>query len=231
MAGKSFLVHYVLPTVAIGVGLGYWQIGRDEKVDQVAARDAVEEATTMPPVPTPPPAEPTVALPARTIDLAQVIGRRRADVDKVLGAGKVRPDKGVRYDLDWGEFAVVVFDHGKAVGVVLPTARCTWTDLSRAEQLRVAQWFGLADITATIDGRDVVVRADFLRVGVAAYDAEYIHGLDVMSPTKKPARKRRAVTDPYFQTDEQTAKRLQDEDKAMEQEPAPANPYADVDLE
>jgi hypothetical protein len=116
-----------------------------------------------------------LGLPTHDIDTMKVMGRSTKDVDAALGKGARRPDGKWRYDIGDGEFVVVVYETGRAVGVEVPTAHAGWSDYDDKQRHAVEVWF---HAHGTMNGRATIIGDDFLGVGLALYDEKYRNALE-----------------------------------------------------
>jgi hypothetical protein len=111
-------------------------------------------------------------LPRHDVDATKVIWRTRAEVQKVLGAGRAQKNGRWRHELGDGEFADVVYDRGMAVGVEIPTATAGWGNFDDGQKRALAAW-GHVLHDPDIRGRHAISGEGFPSTGLAVYEEGY----------------------------------------------------------
>lgn len=116
-------------------------------------------------------------LPVKTVDSKLVIWRSVADVAKVLGPGVERADGRWRYEIGDGDFVLIVYERGRAVGIEVPMASASGP-YSDEEFKIIGDWFHAPEHNGTILGHKVLMGDSFTRSSIALYDANYITALE-----------------------------------------------------
>jgi hypothetical protein len=113
-------------------------------------------------------------LPHRDVDATKIIGATKEEVTRALGGSdsSVRSDGSMIYRLADGEFVVVLYERGRAVGIELPTAKPGWAEYNEDQRNALAAW-GHVNDNPQIRGHHVVLGDDLARGGLAIYEKEY----------------------------------------------------------
>ncbi|TMQ03851.1 MAG: hypothetical protein E6J90_52715 [Deltaproteobacteria bacterium] len=113
-------------------------------------------------------------LPRRDVDVTKIIWATKEEVTRALDGAEsaVRSDGSMIYRLADGEFVVVLYERGRAVGIELPTAKPGWAGYNEDQRNALAAW-GHVIGDPEIRGHHVVFGDDMARGGLAVYEKDY----------------------------------------------------------
>jgi hypothetical protein len=112
-------------------------------------------------------------LPAHDVDATKVLYSTLGEVRQVLGAGTPRNHGRWRYKLGDEEFLDVVYDHGKAFGIEMPTTTPGWDRLDAGQRFAIRAWGHLGDSDVPVRGHHVTTGDSLGEPGLALYDQDY----------------------------------------------------------